>query len=278
MYLTTTISIMLVLGMVGVGCVLLLSAGSLIRHVRQNVSMDVVIAPHTSPLAEAALDSLLAAAPYCQSHHYISREQALQDHIRSLGEDPTKFLGFNPLLPSYHVDLNGAYASADSLRAISDSLMVLPAVDRVVYPEQMVSLLDRYLGRVILAVSGGAFLLLLVAWALIMNMIRLQIYSNRFLINTMTLVGATSWHVRRPFVRRSIGIGALAATLASAAIALLVYLVWYRWGVWLVTPSLTHVGLVLLVLYGTGILMTLIASLLATGRYIRMQTSTLYEI
>ena len=278
MYLTTAISIMLVLTMVGVGCVLFLSATSVVRQVRQNMALDVVIDGHASASDEQVLDSLLTASPWCREHHYISREQALKDHIQSLGEDPTRFLGYNPLLPSYHVDMNEEYASADSLAVISARLTKLKMVDRVVYSDQVVSLMDRYIGRTMLGVLIAAILLLLVAWALIMNMIRLRIYANRFLINTMTLVGATAWHVRRPFVRRSVAIGMAAAFVASILVALMIYVVWYAWGILLFPLTIQNIGLLVLVIFGTAVVMTMLAAFLATSRYIRMKTSSLYEI
>lgn len=278
MYLTTTISITLVLSMVGVGCILLLSADNAARQVKQNVAMDVVISQHADSTDEAKLDQMLASAPFCQSRTYISREQALEDHIQALGEDPTKFLGFNPLLASYHVEMNEGYATEDSLRVIAERLQKLEMVDQVIYPEQMVGLMDRYIGRTMMGVLICALLLLLVAWALIMNTIRLQIYSNRFLINTMTLVGATAWHVRRPFVRRSVVIGLIAATLTTMLLAAVIYTFRYRWGIELFGLTIQNVGFILAVIYGTAIIMTLLAAFLATSRYIRMKTSTLYEI
>lgn len=278
MYLTTTISIMLVLLVVGSGCVLLLSADNLLRQVRQNIAVDVVLTAEPSEEESAAMETMFTDAPYVHQFRYISKAQALEDHIRLLGEDPTKFLGFNPLSASYEVNVCDAYANPDSLTAIATRLESLPNVDKVIYQERIVSVLDRYVNRVVLIVGIGALLMLLVAWALIMNMIRLQIYSHRFLINTMTLVGATAWHVKKPFVGRGILTGIVAAVFATMLLSLALYAVRVRWGIMLFPLTWQNAGLIIGVMFGTAIIITTIASLLATGRYIRMRTSTLYEI
>lgn len=278
MYLTTTISIMLVLMVVGSGCILLLSADNLLRQVRQNIALDVVLVGDPGEQTLTTMGELFTQASYVHQYRYISKEQALEDHIRLLGEDPTKFLGFNPLSASYEVNVAERYAAPDSLQLIATQLEALPEVESVIYQERIVTVLDRYVNKAVLFVAIGALLMLIVAWALIMNMIRLQIYSRRFLINTMTLVGATAWHVKKPFVGISILIGLIAATIAFVLLALIVYAIRYRWGIVLFPVTPMSVGLIAGMMFGTAILITTIASLLATGRYIRMRTSTLYEI
>ena len=121
-------------------------------------------------------------------------------------------------------------------------------------------------------------MLLLVSMVLIVNTIRLQIYAKRFIINTMTLVGATSWVTRRPFVYRNVFIGFMAGLVALALLSALVYYVEYKMGIMLFPLTWQNIALIAVVVLATGMLITLFASLIATGRYIRMDNNTLYEI
>lgn len=278
MYLTTTMSVMLVLLLIGLDCVLLLSAGSLVKHVRESVTMDVVLVEDADSAALARLDRYFERVPYCVSYRYISTDEALNEHIQSLGEDPREFLGYNPLNASYEIHMEATYANADSMAVVANRLQNLPQVDRVNYQHAVVDVLNSHVNYVLIFLSAVALVLLLIAVALIVNTIRLQIYSKRFLIRTMTLVGATGWHVRKPFVGKNLIVGAIAAILAIALLVCAVWYVHYKLGLWLFEPTWQN-GLVLsgVVLF-FGLLITLIASMAATGRYIRMKTDTLYEI
>lgn len=278
MYLTTGISIMLVLILVGSGCLLLLSADHLIRQVKQNMTIEVVLSEKADSTAIGVLGKQLDEAAFAHSNRFISKEDALQEHIQLLGEDPTKFLGYNPLRASYEINLEETYANRDSIVTIQTFFESFDQVDQVVFPERLVIQLSRYVDKAMWVIAAAVLLLLIVCWALITNMIRLQLYSKRFLINTMTLVGATSWCVRKPFVKKCVGIGMVAACFAFALLAAAVYMLRYRWGVILFPYTPQRIILVAVVLMGLAVLITLFASLRATGRYIRMKESTLYEI
>lgn len=271
-------SVMLVLLLIGMDCVLLLSAGSLMKHVRESVAMDVVLVENADSAALARMDSYLSRVPYSLSYRYISADEALNEHISSLGEDPREFLGYNPLNASYEVHLQAEYANADSMAMIAERLQNLPQVDRVNYQHAVVDVLNSHMNYVIIFLAVVALILLLIAVALIVNTIRLQIYSKRFLIRTMTLVGATGWHVRKPFVGKNLVVGTVAAILAIAILGVSIWYVHYKLGLWLFEPTWQNGVILSVVVISFGILITLVASMAATGRYIRMKTDTLYEI
>jgi cell division transport system permease protein len=154
----------------------------------------------------------------------------------------------------------------------------LPYVSEVLYPRDLADMLNSNVHDFSLILAGVALLLLLVSMVLIVNTIRLQIYSKRFLINTMTLVGATAWVTRRPFVLRNVLIGLLSGIAALVVLSGLVYYVQYRMGLMLFPMSWQNIALVCGVVLCSGLLITLFASLIATGRYIRMDNNSLYEI
>lgn len=278
MYLTTTISVAMVLLLVGLECVLLLSANSLVHQVRENATVEILLKQNTDTAVSNRLMSMLNDSKYCRDCRYISAQEALNEHIRYLGEDPSKFLGYNPLSASCEMHLKSDYANADSIAVIEAQLLTLPYVDKVVYQKDLITILNRNISELSMILLAVAVLLLIVSLALMGNTIRLQIYSKRFLINTMTLVGATSWMIKAPIVSRNVGIGFIAALLALLGIAGAVYYINVHMGVLLFALTWENIAFVVGTVVLSGVLITLIASLFATGRYIRMKADTMYEI
>lgn len=278
MYFTTTISIALVLCLIGLECIVLLSAHELMRHVRENVALTVVMSDAVTEDETARMGRLLTAVPYCHDSRYISREDALQEHIANLGEDPQKFLGYNPLPDAYEVHLCAEYAQADSIAAIEARLTALPYVDKIIYQEDVVRILDSNIGEASLILLAVATALLVIALVLISNTIQLQVYSKRFLINTMRLVGATPWVIKWPFIRRNMRMGVEASALALLVLAGAFYYCKARLGVLLFPLTWQNITFVVAVVLLSGVAITFFASWAATNRYIRMKINKMYEI
>ena len=276
--MTTTISVAMVLFLIGLECVLLLSTKSLIDTVKTQTAVEIVLKQNADTASVRRLQNMLDAAAYCKDSRYISATEALEEHVRYLGEDPSKFLGYNPLSASFEIHLNAEYANPDSLNVIETRLQTLPYVDKVLYQKDLLAVLNHNINKLSLILLAVAGLLLLISLVLIGNTIRLQIYSKRFLINTMTLVGATGWMIKAPILRKNMGVGFVAALLALAAIAFIVYYTQVHFGVLLFALTWQNMAFVAGAVVLTGLVITLLASLFATGRYIRMRTDTMYEI
>jgi cell division transport system permease protein len=221
---------------------------------------------------------MLNAEAGFSSYRFVSSAEALQEHITSLGEDPSTFLGYNPLSASYEIHPSDAYSNPDSLAVLASRIESLPYITEVLYPRDLADLMNNNVHELSLILLGVALMLLFVSMVLIVNTIRLQIYAKRFIINTMTLVGATSWVTRRPFVYRNVFIGFMAGLVALALLAAMVYYVKYKMGILLFPLTWQNISLVAGVVLLSGMLITLVASLIATGRYIRMDNNSLYEI
>lgn len=277
-YMTAGVSVSLVLCLIGIECVLLLSAGALLTRMRENVTITAVLSQEADSTQCARLERMLEASKGYSSFRYVSKEEALQEHIVSLGEDPTAFLGYNPLSASYEIHPSEQYSNPDSLAQEAERLESLPYISEVLYPRDLTDLMNRNVHDFSYILLGVALLLLLVSMVLIVNTIRLQIYSKRFIINTMTLVGATSWVTRRPFVMRNMLMGLIAGIVALIVLSGLVYYVEYEMGLFLFPITWQNIAFVCGVVLGSGLLITLFASLIATGRYIRMDNNSLYEI
>ena len=277
-YLTSAVSVSLVLCLIGLECVLLLSAGALVTRMRENITLTAVLTQEADSAQCARLEKVLEASPRCSSFRYVSKEEALQEHITSLGEDPSAFLGYNPLSASYEIHPAEAYSAPDSLVTLASQLESMPYVSEVIYPRDLADLMSSNIHDFSLILLGVALALLLVSMVLIINTIRLQIYAKRFLINTMTLVGATSWVTRRPFVLRNMLMGFFSGIVALAVLSGMVYYVESKMGILLFPLTWQNIAFVSAVVLASGLLITLFASLIATGRYIRMDNNSLYEI
>jgi len=278
MYLTTTFSVAMVLFLIGLESMVLLSAHYLIADMRENLALTIILDPNADSTSVSRLQNVLEAMPSTSSYTFISKQQALEEHIANLGEDPTKFLGYNPLYDTYELHLQPVYTNHDSIPVITEKLTSLPYVEKVLYQEDIVKVLDHNVSRVSFVLAVCALLLLIIAWMLIMNTIRLHIYSKRFTINTMRLVGATSWVIRRPFIGRSMRMGLEAAVLTVLVLAGVYYYVMQSLHVTIFPPTLENIGIVVLTVLLSGLIITFLASLVATGRYVRMKVEKMYEI
>lgn len=278
MYITAAVSVTMVLCLVGLECVLLLSAGTLMRHVKENVAITALLKGDADSASRKRFEDMLSAADYCCNYRYISAEEALDEHIRTLGEDPSTFLGYNPLTASYEIHPTVTYANSDSICVIESRLLALPYIDNVLYQKDLVQTLNSNVSQVAIVLLIIAGILLLIACVLIINTIRLQVYSKRFLINTMTLVGASPWTIKSPFVYRYTLLGIVTALVATIAVAGVVYYVQIRMGIVLFPLTWQNIAFVAGVIFLSGFLITFFSSLIATERYIRMDINTMYEI
>lgn len=278
MYITAAVSVALVLCLVGMECVLLLSAGTLMHRIKENMSLTAVLTEDADSASCARFEAMLSVADYCSDYRYISSEEALQEHIESLGEDPAAFLGYNPLAASYEIHPTAEYTHPDSMAVLETRLTALPYIDQVIYQRDLAKLMNSNVSRASIVLLVVALALLIIAIVLITNTIRLQIYSKRFLINTMTLVGATPWAIKSPFVWRYLLIGTIASLLAMGVVAGVVYYINVRLGILLFALTWQNIAFVAGVILLSGVFITLISSLIATGRYVRMSIDTMYEI
>jgi len=276
--ITSTISISLVLFLIGLMCALLLFARDISINVRENIKLTVVLSDDIDEAYRLRIERFINASSFSQSVRYISKEEALEDLVASLGEDPQEFLGFNPLLASLEISLNSAYANSDSVAVIEARLRTFDYIHRIIYPRDVIDIVNNNVRRVSIVLLGIAGLLLFISIALINNTIRLAIYSNRFLINTMKLVGATSWFIRKPYVKRGIINGLIASLLAIAYLAGLLFYAKNQIGFEGMNITVQNAGIVCFIIILTGIVITAFSSYFAVGRYVRMSTNDMYFV
>ena len=224
-YFMSLMSIALVLFLLGVFALLMLHAQKLSNHLKENIGFEVVMNSNVKEDKILQLQKELDAMPAVKSTEYITKEEAIRRLSEDLGEDFLQWLGNeeNPLLPSIDVRFKADYANNDSIAAIQAQLLKNTNVKEIYYQKSLVGLINQNVNRIGLALMVASLVLLIIAITLIRNTIRLSIYSKRFLVRSMQLVGATPAYIRRPFIRSGILQGFFGALLADAFLALLLY-------------------------------------------------------
>ena len=224
-YFMSMMSIALVLFLLGVFALLMMHAQKLSNHLKESLTFEVVMNSDVKEDNIIKLQKQLNAMPAVKSTEYITKEEAIRRLSEDLGEDFLQWLGNeeNPLLPSIDVRFNAAYANPDSLNLIQAQLLKNKDVKEIYYHKSLVNLINQNIRRIGLALMIASLVLLIIAITLIRNTIRLSIYSKRFLVRSMQLVGATPAYIRRPFIRSGVTQGFFGALIADAFLALLLY-------------------------------------------------------
>jgi len=215
-YVTTIISIMLVLFTLGFLGLILLQARSLSRYIKENIGFEIVIKKGVKDADIFRLQKMLDARNYVKSTEFITKNEAASRLKKTLGNDFISFLGEenNPLLPSLEVRFNADWASPDSLRIIEKNVLKNSIVKEVYYHKSLVDVINKNISRIGFILLAISLILIIISVALINNTIRLAIFAKRHTIKSMQLVGATNAFIRRPFVQRAVLHGALSALLA----------------------------------------------------------------
>ncbi len=275
-YITTVFSITLVLFMLGLLGILLYHAQKISDYVKENIGFTVIIHDNVKEADIQKLQEEFGGSSYVNAITFISKEEAAQQLMKDLGEDFVGFLGFNPLLPSLELKLKAEYANADSLRIIEKKILAMKGVKEVVYQKSLVEKVNENLKKVSFVILGFSALLLIVSIALINNTIRLAIYSRRFLIKTMQLVGATEFFIRKPFLIRGMLHGIYGAVAALVLLVITMYFAQRQ------LPELVQLQDLKLysILFGfitlLGIIISFISTYFAVRKFLRLRTELLY--
>lgn len=275
-YITTIISISLVLFMLGILGLIILNAQQISNHVKENIGFSIILKDGIKDVEIAQIQKSLDAENFVKSTHFIHADSAAAELQRELGEDFIGFLGYNPLLPSIDVKLNADYANTDSLSVIEANLTENPKIKEVFYQKDLVSLINENVKKISFYLLAFSALLLTIAMALINNTIRLSIYSKRFLIKTMQLVGAKSSFIQKPFVLKGIGNGIVAAILSIGLIVLFLYYLQQQMPEIIDFKNIELYGALFLIVIILGILISWISTMLAVRKYLRMEAGNLY--
>lgn len=278
-FVTASISTTMVLLLLGLVVFFVLGAHNLSVYVKENISFSILISDDMKEADILKLQKRLDKEPFVKASEYISKKQALREQTEAMGTDPQEFLGYNPFTASIEIKLHSAYANTDSIAKIEKLVKKRSTnIQEILYQKELIDAVNDNIRNISLMLLGLAVILTFISFALINNTIRLTIYSKRFLIHTMKLVGASWSFIRKPFLRRNFRIGVLSALTADIIL----------WGAarWLVgyepelvrviTPQVMLTVSVAVLLF--GVLITWICALFSINKYLKMKASTLYYI
>ena len=275
-YMSVTISIALVLFMVGLLSVLVLNARTLAKEMRENFTFTLLLKSDAAEVDVRQLVKELQLKEYVKEAEYISKDEAANLLQQDLGEDFVEFLGYNPLTDALDIRLNADYVNTTEIERIKAELSANPLVTEVVYDPNLIQLVNENIERIGLLLLGAILLLLFIAIALINSSIRLTIYSRRFLIKTMQLVGATRNFIQKPFLARSVRLGIVGAVLAAALMVLagVVANNYLPELIALLTPTILIV--VFVVMIGMGVLISLVSTWFAVNKFLKIKTDEIH--
>jgi cell division transport system permease protein len=267
----------LVLLLLGITGVLLLNANRLSRYVRENIGFSVVLQDDATEADIAWVRKQLDVSPYVRETKFISKEDAERELREMLGEDFVAFLGYNPLPVSIEAKLRYRYANNDSIRVIEKKFKEFKQVKEVSYQKSLINLVNDNINKISAMLLLFSGLLFFVSFAQINNTIRLSIYSRRFLINTMKLVGATRSFITRPFMLKSALHGLVSAIVAMTLLLGLFYLVRNEMGREMVQMITVEViGILFLCMLAIGVIVGVISTYFAVNKFLDMKTDDLY--
>jgi cell division transport system permease protein len=275
-YLVATVSITLVLFLLGMMTLLVLNARKLADYVRENVGFTLILNENVREVEVLRLQKTLSATGFVKSTRYVDKEQAAEELAKDLGEDFVGFLGFNPLFSSVDVKLHAAWMQTDSLAKLENKFLEYPQVKEVYYQRDLVKVINDNVQQVSLLLLVFSGLLLFIFITLINNTIRISIYSRRFIINTMKLVGATRPFIRRPLVMKSISYGLVAGLIANAAIFLLIYLYRNDFQNLISHDQIDTLGITFIIVLLFGLLISWLSTHLAVNKFLRMRFEDLF--
>ena len=275
---TLCISTAMVLVLLGLVVLSVQTSRNLSQWVKENLTVTVMLSDDVSVNGAKLLCRDLYHRPYSRNIDYISKDQALKEQSEAMGSDPSEFLGVNPFPATLELQLKSDYANRDSLKWIAKELQKNPKVTDVAYQVDLMDSVNRNLTKVNLLLLALAVLLTFVSFSLINNTVRLSVYSRRFLIHTMKLVGASWAFIRKPFMRQALLVGVVAAIVAIIALGGLVYgLYYYEPNILTVITwrELTITGVAVLLF---GIIITATCSYISVNKFLRMSAGELYKI
>jgi cell division transport system permease protein len=276
-YISTVFGIAMVLLMIGLLGLLLVDANNLSRYVKENIVLNIFVDEGAHETDVLQLQKQLDANPIVKQTQYVSKELAARNLQKDLGEDFVKFLGYNPLSQSLDVYLKADYANNKDIEKFKAELLKNPLVKEVKYQQSLVDQMNQNLTSISLIILVFAAIFVLLSVALINNTIRLAIYSQRFLIKSMQLVGATKGFIRKPFILYGIWHGILGALIAIIILMGILFLAEKQIPDLVILQNYTQFGIVFLIVIGLGIFISGFSTFLSVNKYLRLKIYNLYR-
>ena len=275
-YFSVILSIALVLFLLGLLGLLVLNSKKVADHFKEQIALTIYLKDDAKDVEIKQLEKTLALADYTKSTQFVSKEEAAEEHSKEIGENFMDFLGYNPLQNSIDVYLKADFVDAAQVKEIADNLLAKVFVEEVNYDQPLISLLNDNIKKISLwiVVISGVFTL--IAVLLINSAIRLSVYSKRFTIKTMQMVGATKGFIRRPFIWLSMKLGMVGAVIALAGMAAVLYYLNQTFPELELLADPAILAVLFVSVFVASMIITWFSTFLATQRFLNLRTDELY--
>jgi cell division transport system permease protein len=275
-WITSLISISLVLTMLGLLGMILVNGRQLSDYVREKIGFTLVLHDNVKPESIKKLQENLNKSSFVKSTRYIDKETASKELTEQLGEDFTGFLGYNPLFESIEVKLFANYTSSDSLQKLEKKFLTYPQVKEVYYQKDLVQIINENIKKITFFVLIISALLTFIFIALINNTIRISVYSQRFTINTMQMVGASNSFIRKPFLRKSLLMGFYGSVVANMIIFIGIYLYRIELQSLITSEVIYPTGIVFTSVFVLGLLFSYLSTFFAVNKFLMMKFDEMF--
>lgn len=275
-YFSVVLSIGLVLFLLGILGVLVLNTKKMADHFKEQITISVFLKENAKEVEVDQLQKSLAMAEYTKTAIYVSKEEAAEQHSEEIGENFVDFLGYNPLKNSIDVQLNADFVSPEQIEEIATGISKKNYVDEVSYDKPLVGLLSENVKKISFWILVASAIFTFIAVLLINSSIRLSIYSKRFIIKTMQMVGATKIFIRRPFLWTNIKLGMLGAVIALLALWGVLFYLDRNFTEFNVFQDSTLLIILFVSVFALGVLISLLSTYFATQRFLNLRTDELY--
>ena len=275
-WITSLISISLVLTMLGLLGMILVNGRQLSDYVREKIGFTLVLHDNVKPESIKKLQENLNKSSFVKSTRYIDKQTASKELTEQLGEDFTGFLGYNPLFESIEVKLFANYTSSDSLQKLEKKFLTYPQVKEVYYQKDLVQIINENIKKITFFVLIISALLTFIFIALINNTIRISVYSQRFTINTMQMVGASNSFIRKPFLRKSLLMGFYGSVVANMIIFIGIYLYRIELQSLITSEVIYPTGIVFTSVFVLGLLFSYLSTFFAVNKFLMMKFDEMF--
>lgn len=275
-FITTIISVSLVLLLLGLVGMLLLNAQRLSNYVKENIGITIFLKDNVREVDMHRLQKELDAMDIVKSTLFVTKDEAALELQQDLGENFIDFLGYNPLPSSINVKMYAEYATAENFQKFEEQIVKYDEVKEVYYHKSLIHLVNENIRKITAGLLGLSFLLFIISFVLINNTIRLSVYSKRFLIRTMQLVGATKGFIRTPFILKSAGQGILSAVISLIMLSGIIYTIKNEFIDIAGDIAYELIGILFIIVIILGAIISSIATFFAVNKYLRIKSDDLY--
>ena len=275
-YFSVVLSIFLVLFLLGALGLFVINSKKITNDFKENIPMTVFFDNDAKDSTISAFDTELKNAKFIKEYAFVHKDSAAKNNVDIVGKDFMEFLGFNPLQNSFDIHLKGDYVNADSIKKIERNIRKNEMVSEIIYDKELVDMVNNNVTKISFWILVISAILTVVAMLLINSSLRLSVYSHRFTIKTMQMVGATKSFIRKPFIWRSIKLGLIGSGLAIIALLFLVFYVDSLFPSLGIAKDYVSIAIVIFGMLVVGIIITSISTFFATQRFLNLKTDDLY--